>query len=167
MPIRAGKEQDAGRIAEIIVFSKRLAYLPIFQDEHYLFHVLTTAVLDPVILQQMDTWVVFDDGTIKGAMRLQGRKQVVELLELYVDPCFQSQGIGTALVKWLIERYPRKDILLWVIANNVRAKAFYERFGFMPTGQMRLIEGTKEMEICMCRKGQYFLGNSDGRCRSA
>ncbi len=49
--VRPAVEADRWRIAEILVFAKRMAYRPIFQDDFYSFHLLnvhdTAQEVDP------------------------------------------------------------------------------------------------------------------------
>jgi ribosomal protein S18 acetylase RimI-like enzyme len=61
-----------------------------------------------------------------------------ELLALYVDPGRWRAGVGRALTeKALAELAARgwTEIRLWVLEDNARARAFYERFGLVPDGQ--------------------------------
>ena len=52
-----------------------------------------------------------------------------ELDDVYVLPAFQGQGIGSEILKRCIAA-SKKDMYLYVFRNNIRAIAFYERFGF-------------------------------------
>lgn len=52
-----------------------------------------------------------------------------ELDDLYVLPVFQGQGIGSEILKRCIAE-SKADMYLYVFRDNVRAIAFYERFGF-------------------------------------
>lgn len=83
---RAGK-CDASRIAEILVFSKRLNYRTIFQNDDYSFGELQVLPLvnmylsDDRILQHI--WV-YEDNFVKGMIHVEG----TEIKELYVDSFF-------------------------------------------------------------------------------
>ena len=95
--IRRAKEEDASRVAEILVFVKRMKFRPIFQDDGYSFgelQVLPVAkkYLECGILNHM---LVYDDGIVKGLIHIEKN----EIVELYVDYFFQGQGIGTALIE--------------------------------------------------------------------
>jgi ribosomal protein S18 acetylase RimI-like enzyme len=48
---------------------------------------------------------------------------------LYVDPAFQGQGVGTALLRKAMELCPR-GLSLHCVQSNTRAREFYERHGF-------------------------------------
>lgn len=52
-----------------------------------------------------------------------------ELDDLYVLPAFQGQGIGSEILKRCIAE-SKADMYLYVFRDNVRAIAFYKRFGF-------------------------------------
>ena len=83
-PIRKATSADISRIAEILVFTKRVNYRSIFKDDYSSFNdlqVLSVAhayETDPVLLPQ--TWV-YDDGIVKGLIEI--RKNEIETL--YVD----------------------------------------------------------------------------------
>jgi ribosomal protein S18 acetylase RimI-like enzyme len=69
---------------------------------------------------------------------------VGELYALYVTPAWWSTGTGRALMDHVLaalkaEGYPR--IVLWVLADNTRARRFYERAGFTPDGGTNVISG--------------------------
>ena len=138
--IRNATLNDLSRIAEILVFVKRVKYRPIFQDDDYSFNelqVLTVArqYAKPEILKNI--WV-YDDGIVKGLIHIEGK----EIVELYVDYFFQGQGIGGKLIKFAKESHG--VTFLWAIEKNVDAIRFYETHGFHLTDQKKFEEGTTE-----------------------
>jgi ribosomal protein S18 acetylase RimI-like enzyme len=65
-----------------------------------------------------------------------------ELYALYVAPAWWSAGVGRALMGSALAalgeaRYLR--VVLWVLADNVRARRFYERAGFVPDGATNVL----------------------------
>ncbi len=42
----------------------------------------------------------------------------------------------------------KKRIFLWVIKENISARSFYEKNGFVSTGEEQLIEGTNKLDMC-------------------
>lgn len=76
-------------------------------------------------------------GTATSPEQLNG-KPAIEIERLYVDKNLQSQKIGTALMKYLIQfskAQGKKIIWLGVWKKNLRAVAFYEREGFEKFGE--------------------------------
>ena len=138
--IRKAKKEDLSRIAEIFVFNNRINYFPIFQDAGYSFGELqVVSVIDRYFSRDevLRDIYVYDDGLVKGFLLLEG----TEIGKLYVEPCFQSQHIGQALIRCAIDRGAD---LVWALEKNTRAIAFYERHGFRPTGEKKFEEGTTE-----------------------
>ena len=144
--IRPAEESDLSRIGEIFVFNNRMYYWPIFQDDEYSFNVMQVV---PVINayfgkeENRKRIFVYDDGLVKGFCEL-GEK---EIRKLYVEPFFQSQGIGGALLKEAVFQHGAR--FLWALEKNKRAISFYERNGFRLTGEKRLEEGTKEYLVLL------------------
>src|SRR4051812_9595635 len=58
---------------------------------------------------------------------------VEELQTLVVVPGDRGAGLGSALLDAAEERRPAADRVIGVVPGNVRATAFYERRGFVPT----------------------------------
>ena len=56
-----------------------------------------------------------------------------EVEKLFVEPQFQSQGIGAALLRFAL--WEKNADALWVLEYNTRGIAFYERNGFRLTGE--------------------------------
>lgn len=138
--IRKAKKEDLSRIAEIFVFNNRINYFPIFQDAGYSFGELqVVSVIDRYFSRDevLRDIYVYDDGLVKGFLLLEG----TEIGKLYVEPCFQSQHIGQALIRFATDRGAE---LVWTLEKNTRAIAFYERHGFRPTGEKKFEEGTTE-----------------------
>ena len=55
------------------------------------------------------------------------------LFNIAVDPAYQRQGLGKALLEYLIEELEKRDVFtLWleVRASNVAARTLYESLGF-------------------------------------
>lgn len=138
--IRKASVQDLSRIAEILVFVKRVQFRPIFRNDDYSFGELQVIPVAkkysaPEILNHI--WI-YDDGIVKGLIHIEGQ----EICELYVDCFFQSRGIGTKLIDYAVKEHQAE--FLWAIEKNTNAIRFYEAHGFHLTGEKKLEEGTTE-----------------------
>ena len=147
--IRRANKEDISRIAEILVFTKRVSYRPIFQNDQFSF--INLQVLPLAQEYQEDkgrlgrTWV-FDDGFVKGMLETQGQ----ELTKLYVDSFFQEMGISAKLMDFAVSRLGVR--FLWALEKNKKAIAFYRTHGFERTGERMLEEGTPEYLVEMERR---------------
>ena len=145
--IRKATRDDLSRIAEILVFVKRMKFRPIFQDDGYSFGELQVLRVAEQYGEAgiLDNILVYDDGIVKGLIHIEGR----EIVELYVDYFFQNQGIGSALIEYAKANYPVS--FLWAIKKNTDAIRFYEAHGFHLTDIKKFEEGTTEYLIMMER----------------
>ena len=60
-----------------------------------------------------------------------------EIVSLYLLPEYWGKGYGRLLFSALVEQLEAmgyQDLFLWVLEGNRRARAFYERMGFRPSG---------------------------------
>lgn len=133
--IRPAAEADAGRIAEIIVTNYRVNFYPFFRNDQFYFgelNVLDTAKEYAAGSSALQNSYVYDDGIVKGVIYISGTK----IEKLYVEPQFQGQGIGAALLQYAVQK--RQAVSLWVLEYNTRGIAFYERNGFRLTGEKRI-----------------------------
>ncbi len=72
------------------------------------------------------------DGVMVGFVAIKSYKKQIYLYRLYIDPEHRSQGIGTLVMKWLVNMAEklRKDISLDVFGEN-KAFNLYKKFGFV------------------------------------
>ncbi len=146
--IRRATVDDASRIAEILVFSKRKNYREIFKDDVGSFvdlqvYPLAKSYIDePGLLENV---FVYDDEFVKAMMRITGS----ELNELYVDPFFEGKGIGGEMITFAISRFDCREV--WVLDGNSRAKRFYRSCWFRETEETRAVPGTNVLERKMIR----------------
>ena len=66
-----------------------------------------------------------------------------ELFAIYVDPDYWGSGVGRKLMAAAEERLSELghlEAILWVLADNPRARRFYERSGWRHDGTTRTIE---------------------------
>ena len=145
--IRKAVTEDASRIAEISIFSKRTNYRDIFHDDQVSFGEMQVYPLAVEYMQPgaLDNFYVYDEGFVKAFMHLE----VPEIKEMYVDPFFTNQGIGSAFFRFAISEFGCDR--LWVLEKNENAQRLYRRVGFTPSGARKLEEGTPEYIIEMKR----------------
>lgn len=150
--IRPAQAEDASRIAEIWIFAKRTAYRSIFQNDQVSFGEmqvlpLALSLRDEKQLRQ-DLWV-YEEGFVKGTVWCSGEDGSFWISDLYVDPFFQGAGVGKALLEHCVAmaQGDQKQLRLWVLEKNGRARQFYERSGFVRTGNRKEEPGTEEYLI--------------------
>ncbi len=143
--IRRATEEDVSRIAEILVFAKRMKYRSIFKDDVYAFGELQVLSVAEKYIENgsLNNMFLYDDGIIKGLIRIDKE----EILELYVDHFFQGQGIGSELIEYAKEN--AQVSFLWTIEKNTDAIRFYEAHGFHLTDNRKLEQGTTVYLVMM------------------
>jgi putative acetyltransferase len=145
--IRRAKAEDASRIAEILVFTKRMNYRRIFHDDQVSFGEIQVYPLAKRYLDEpkrLEGIWVYDDGFVKAMIHMEGE----QICELYVDSFFEGEGIGGKLIEFACGRGCR---YLWVLKKNEGAIRFYERHHFIRSEEERLEEGTEEYLVKMVR----------------
>ena len=136
--IRKATKKDISRIAELMVINYRVNFFQFFKNEEFYFgelNVLDVAQEYRDHPEMVENTYVYDDGAVKGMVRLDGD----EIVKLFVEPQFQSQHIGAKLLKYAVEQHAAN--WLWVLEYNARGIAFYKRNGFELTGEKFLEEG--------------------------
>ena len=147
--IRPAEKADASRIAEILIFSKRVNYREIFHNDMVSFGEMQVYPLAKDYIDHPDKlngiWV-YDEAFVKGMIHIEGN----QIAELYVDPFFEGQGIGSALIEFAIEQ--KNCDRLWVLEKNTKAIRFYQKHGFSFTSEKQLQDGTPEFIVKMQRE---------------
>lgn len=144
--IRKAEKKDLARIAEIQVFNYRMFFYPIFQNDEYYFGELQVAKLMKHYEAELDGLYVYDDGVIKGFIKIEG----TYIARLFVEPVLQNAAIGSKLLEYAMNEHGADH--LWALEKNIRAIRFYERNGFFATGEKKLEEGTTEYLILLRKK---------------
>ena len=139
--IRKAEKKDLARIAEIQIFNYRLYFYPIFRSDEYYFSELQVPSLMLNYETELDSLYVYDDGVVKGFIKVEG----TYIARLFVEPVLQNASIGSQLLEFAVNEL-RADHL-WALEKNVKAIRFYERNGFVATGEKKLEEGTTEWLI--------------------
>ena len=147
MNIRKAAAGDLSRIAEIFVFNNRMNFYPICKDEGFSFGKLQVVSLaDAYFKNIISNIYVFDDGVVKGFIQINE----TEIVKLYVDTFFQSEGIGGRLMEYAVKEFHADH--LWALEKNTRAITFYQRHGFQLTDEKKFEEGTTEylVKLALC-----------------
>lgn len=128
--LRKAETKDISRIAEIIIFTKRVTYRPIFNNDHVSFNVMQvlSEAEEYAKPNGLDDIYVYDDGIVKAIIKYINNDGVIEISDFYVDYFFQNQGLGTKILDEIFSLgYP---VSLYVLDKNTRAIGFYENYGF-------------------------------------
>lgn len=144
--IRKAEKKDLSRIAEIQIFNYRLYFYPIFKCDEYYFDELQVPSLMNNYENELDTLYVYDDGVVKGFIKIEG----TYIARLFVEPILQNGAIGTELLEYAIKVHNADH--LWALEKNTNAIRFYKRNGFAVTGEKKLEEGTTEYLVLLKRE---------------
>lgn len=146
--IRKASIKDSSRLAEILVFTKRMNYREIFHNDKISFGEMQVYPLAQDYISNPESlkniWV-YDDEFVKGMIHIEKG----EIIELYVDHFFRNLGIGTKLIDFAIQTFDVRK--LFVLEKNIGAIRFYRRHGFSLTHERHLEKGMAEYTIKMER----------------
>jgi ribosomal protein S18 acetylase RimI-like enzyme len=160
--VRRAVERDVPGIASIHVRSWQAAYRGLVADE----------VLDGLSVEEREqSWRALLDqadgqsftlvadlgGRIAGfcSVATPGRdesldERAAELTALYVDPVFWRGGVGAALLGAALDELREggwREVTLWVLPENDRARSFYAGFGFEADGREKREERSGRVAV--------------------
>jgi RimJ/RimL family protein N-acetyltransferase len=149
--VRLATAEDALGIAEVHVASWRAAYRGLLPDD-----VIESRTVARrfgqwrriVADSSQRTWVYEEDGRVVAFANLgpcrdpdKDAATVAELNSLYALESVWGNGVGWALWQALhgyLLGSPYREVTLWVLTENARARRFYERLGFEMDGCTKL-----------------------------
>jgi ribosomal protein S18 acetylase RimI-like enzyme len=159
--IRTATALDADEIARVQVESWRVAYEGIVPDEHLKgldwreWAITRREQLERAAEDGVRVLVALDDGVLVGYVATGPERDSSpssppsgqEIYALYLAPEVWGQGIGHDLLSRAVSEVPVEvPVTLWVLADNLRARAFYERQGFRTDGATTTIQrGGREL----------------------
>jgi ribosomal protein S18 acetylase RimI-like enzyme len=146
--VREAVAEDARAISEVQVLGWQHAYRGILPDEF----------LAELSVERRESWwhhqiharalsvtVVEDDGKVVGFVSC-GRGEYpheAELYAIYLDPARIGEGLGRSLIEAAentMREQSYEQAVLWVFADNDRARRFYEQAGWSADGTFKVEE---------------------------
>ena len=164
--IRAASRTDASAIARVHVAAWREGYAGVVPDS-----VLHADDFEADRIRMWSDWRFNPGQRVSVCVRLDddGREQITgfaaygperdriggfagrgELYALYVLPECWGDGTAAALIVHTDERLRAEgfhEAVLWVLKQNPRARAFYEKHGWTATGRGDVFEGDSEVRL--------------------
>lgn len=132
-----------------------MEFLPSSESDKEYFRTLNKACYEEVVSQQFGPWdqelqqsnfetkwkeqkfnKILLGEKVVGAFWVQELEGAMQLREIQIHPDYQGQGIGTSVIKYVIEqsRKAGKNVFLKVLFKNEAFK-LYKRLGFVETGK--------------------------------
>ena len=142
MEIRLMNDSDDRKaISKIYEESWKFAYQGLIPQD-YLDGIPTGNWAKAVDTPGWNTLLMLDGDQIVGTAsychsRFEDWKDYGEIISIYFLPAYMGKGYGRALLQAAVDKLAEMgctDILLWVLAENERAKKFYEKNGFSASG---------------------------------
>ncbi len=96
---------------------------------------------DPSMLKEsyensLYTLAAFDEEKLAGIIRIVGDgHSVIFIQDLLVHPDYQRKGIGTALMKAVLEKYADVYQTILMTDDTERTNKFYSSLSFIPAGK--------------------------------
>ena len=75
-------------------------------------------------------YIYKENKNIKGFIHTQNGLDIIDLLNIIVKPEYQNQGIGSILLKYIINNKQNKKIMLEVRSKNINAIKLYQKYDF-------------------------------------
>ena len=156
MTLRAARAQDAGEIAEIWRFGWRDGHLGLVPQE--LVDARTEASFRTrASSRTSDTTVAIVDGAVVGFVMVVDD----EVEQVYVAAAHRGTGVAKALIgeaERQVEANGHGKAWLAVVAGNARARAFYERAGWVDEGPFDYAAAAEDKTIAVpCRRYTKLL----------
>lgn len=139
--LRPAVQADAPRVADVLIRSRE-TFLPYAPFAHPLAEVC--AWVAETLVPGGGVTVATHDDRVVGVLATSRAPECAWIDQLYVLPEWVGRGVGTRLLAHAHERLPA-PIRLYTFQANARARAFYERAGYVVVA---LTDGRDNEERC-------------------
>jgi ribosomal-protein-alanine N-acetyltransferase len=92
------------------------------------------------------------DGEIRGYIAFSKILDEVHIENIAVEPEWRGKGIGSYLLKFVIEKNKNCDFYLEVRPSNSPAISLYKKFGFFEVGRRKKYYGDEDAIMMVRRK---------------
>ena len=152
MVIRKALEEDAAVAGEVHSKAWKQTYQGIF-DQEYIDkdspELRSKEFLDSLETGNIFYYILEEDSQAAGIVKLSVEDSEVEILSIYILEEFRGLGGGRLAIEHIRSAYRGSRIILRVLVVNAKARAFYEKCGFVLTDQVRTISRGGEFRQLM------------------
>lgn len=163
--IRLATPNDAPAIARVHIISWRAAYQHIMPEEK-LFALdyvrVTESFRKSISLGAEDIYLAEENSDVIGFLAFNGgfdldisREIITGICAIYLTPEYWRKGIGRMLYQACEKTLRSRScatVTLWVFADNVRARRFYEAMGFTTDGEALVLNMGTSVKAVHYRK---------------
>lgn len=155
--IREATQGDCNGIGKVYCDSWRAAYQNILPQNYLNSLTVTNCTPDKV---SMDDIVLLKQERVVGICHISEARNLKdkvwgEIVAIYLLPDMWGSGVGSQLLQSAIKKLEYrgfKNICLWVLKDNIRARKFYEKNGFAVSGN----ECETEIAECNISEVEYI-----------
>lgn len=149
--IRKAAEEDMEILGRVMAVSFRTAFAPFISTE-----TLARCAVEKNCAQllrgifeagEMHFVVGEIEDKICGELIWTEMEDGVEIMAIHSLPESWGSGLGEAMLDFAMEEIADRKIILWAFAENRRARRFYEKQGFICTGESRISEFDSAIEV--------------------
>jgi ribosomal protein S18 acetylase RimI-like enzyme len=157
--IRHARVDDAPTLAQIHVDAWQVAYRSIVPDsflQRFTYQKREAAFREALAANLEETYLVEDEANAIGILTIGACrdddldvKATGEIWGIYLAPAYWRRGIGTWLVheaERMLQARGYRDVVLWVLEDNLEARRFYEALGFQVDGAFKMVELGKPLK---------------------
>ncbi len=107
--------------------------LPLYQAVGWSSYYRRPRMLRQAFAGSLCTLAAYDGGKLTGIIRAVGDgHSILFIQDILVHPGYQRRGIGTALMKELLDRFPHVYQIQLSTDDTEKTSLFYKSLGFMP-----------------------------------
>lgn len=148
MEIRRANVSDADAIGYIHSTAWKQAYADVFAEEYLNADTpekRKQEFLESSGCKDISYYIVYEDEKAIGIAKVIGESDEYEIASFYILEQYCNKGYGKQVIAHLKKELDKKRMHLWVLEDNKKARRFYEKSGFINTGNIRMI----------CRENPY------------
>ncbi len=151
--LRKASTSDANDIANVYLTSRKklVAFAPLVHSDESVYQWICKDLLlnEHVIVAE-------ENKAIIGMMSLTKHEGIGRIRQLYILPSAVGHGIGSAMIK-MAKSILGSPIQLYTFQENIGARRFYERHGFLA---IEFNDGSENEENCPAVLYEWKMGNT-------
>lgn len=143
--------EHADCIGQIHSLAWKQAYEEIFPEEYLQNDTAEKRrmeFLDSLIDPSIQYYLIQHEESTIGIVKLNENATTCEIQSIYLLKEYCNLGIGSDIIKYVVQTWRNHIIMLWTLEKNYKARRFYEKNHFVQTSETRIIlRGQKYKQV--------------------